>query len=470
MASVIKIKITWSPFRRPLCKTPLIVRCSNAQQSLPELPSTSPPIVIGPPSDYDHRTLLRQQSLSFIQQHHPDLLDLVQSGNLIVFQRPATYVERREDGYKEPELIYILGTSHLSSKSSKDVVRLINTVHPENVVVELCRSRSASLLTNNNNNNNTDTDNDSKSIATNNYKETNPLNLSGPSLLEAFQRTLALGGQSGLILRLLLGRLTATITSSSSSSSQDQSSSSPQPPVLLGSEFAAAYQAAEDIDAQIVLGDRPIEITLRKAWEALNIGRKYTLIVDIVGSIIAANKERREGERDGGGGGGGGGKEAMETRFQEQLKRALENELNTTNSTSTSSFSSSLVIDIEDDDVISILFKNFSDRYPELVGPLIHERDLYLAWSLKRSKAVNNTKRVVGVVGKGHMRGICYALTHDDAGKGLRFRDLAGKRNGGGSGGKGGWVVKLAAETALFTVLLYIWEHFYHNSGGGGSL
>lgn len=29
------------------------------------------------------------------------------------------------------------------------------------------------------------------------------------------------------------------------------------------------------------------------------------------------------------------------------------------------------------------------DVYLQVVGPLLHERDLYLAWSLKRSKAVN---------------------------------------------------------------------------------
>lgn len=34
----------------------------------------------------------------------------------------------------------------------------------------------------------------------------------------------------------------------------------------------------------------------------------------------------------------------------------------------------------------------------------VAERDLYLAWSLKRSKAVNSSKRVVGVIGKGHMQ------------------------------------------------------------------
>ena len=45
------------------------------------------------------------------------------------------------------------------------------------------------------------------------------------------------------------------------------------------------------------------------------------------------------------------------------------------------------------------MFSQLSARYPELVAPLIAERDLYLAWSLKRSKAVNGAACVVGVVG-----------------------------------------------------------------------
>ena len=32
----------------------------------------------------------------------------------------------------------------------------------------------------------------------------------------------------------------------------------------------------------------------------------------------------------------------------------------------------------------------------QLVAPLLHERDMYLAWSLKRSKAVDGTRRVMG--------------------------------------------------------------------------
>lgn len=61
----------------------------------------------------------------------------------------------------------------------------------------------------------------------------------------------------------------------------------------------------------------------------------------------------------------------------------------------------------------------------QVMSPLIHERDLYLAWSLKRSKAVNGCARVVGVMGKGHMRGVVYALMHNPGQ--LRFKDLVGR-------------------------------------------
>lgn len=82
---------------------------------------------------------------------------------------------------------------------------------------------------------------------------------------------------------------------------------------------------------------------------------------------------------------------------------------------------------LRSDDAISGLFSALSQRYPELVAPLITERDLYLSWSLKRSKAVNGARVVVGCVGKGHLRGIVYALKHDQGN--LRFKDLVGGKN-----------------------------------------
>lgn len=44
------------------------------------------------------------------------------------------------------------------------------------------------------------------------------------------------------------------------------------------------------------------------------------------------------------------------------------------------------------------------------MGPLLHERDLYLAWSCKRSKAVCGARAVVGVIGRSHMFGTAYHL------------------------------------------------------------
>lgn len=132
---------------------------------------------------------------------------------------------------------------------------------------------------------------------------------------------------------------------------------------------------------QVVLGDRPIEITLERAWEALTWRRKLELCWALLGP--------------------GWGKDVdLTPDFIESLKS---------------------------DDVLSSFVKELGQTFPELLGPLVHERDLYLAWSMKRSKAVNGTQRVVGVVGRGHLRGIVYAMHHDSGS--LRFADLVGGKN-----------------------------------------
>lgn len=46
----------------------------------------------------------------------------------------------------EPEAIWIIGTTHVSKESASDVERVIRAVNPENVVVELCRSRQVLCL------------------------------------------------------------------------------------------------------------------------------------------------------------------------------------------------------------------------------------------------------------------------------------------------------------------------------------
>lgn len=60
---------------------------------------------------------------------------------------------------------------------------------------------------------------------------------------------------------------------------------------------------------------------------------------------------------------------------------------------------------LKSEDGVDAAMQALLDSVPELVQPLVHERDLYMAWSMKRSKAVNGTTQVVGVVGKGHLKG-----------------------------------------------------------------
>ena len=94
----------------------------------------------------------------------------------------------------------------------------------------------------------------------------------------------------------------------------------------------------------------------------------------------------------------------------------------------------------------------------QVVGPLIHERDVFLAWSLKRSKAVNGCQTVVGVMGKGHLRGVVYALMRDQGE--LRFRDLAGSRRSKIQ--RGDVVKRIAFEVAVAGSLALAWVYVPH--------
>lgn len=146
-------------------------------------------------------------------------------------------------------------------------------------------------------------------------------------------------------------------------------------------------QAAERIGAQVVLGDRPIEITVSRCWEALSNQRRWDLLRACCHVITTPKAQRMNAE-------------AFESSV-EQMKM---------------------------DTYVDKAMEQLLEMGPELVTPLVHERDLYLSWSLKRSKAVNGAKRVVGVVGKGHLKGIMWAMENDPNGR-IRFSDLVGGRN-----------------------------------------
>jgi hypothetical protein len=74
----------------------------------------------------------------------PQILDLAEHGTVVALQPPTQHEKEQRDlqrGYKQPLLVILIGTSHFSTLSAAHVARVVHTVRPQNVVVELCRSR-----------------------------------------------------------------------------------------------------------------------------------------------------------------------------------------------------------------------------------------------------------------------------------------------------------------------------------------
>lgn len=75
---------------------------------------------------------------------------------------------------------------------------------------------------------------------------------------------------------------------------------------------------------------------------------------------------------------------------------------------------------------------------------------------------MNGSKRVVGVIGKGHMNGVVYALV-SDSGE-LRFRDLVGRRSTENS--SGGWIDSLLKDLVRDTIIgILVWALFKQMNG-----
>ncbi|KAG2312393.1 hypothetical protein Bca52824_023950 [Brassica carinata] len=343
-----------------------------------------------PPPDFDFRNELASDSRAAIARTFPELLDLADNGTLILVQKQSfgpTPAWRKE--FVEPESIWLVGTSHISPQSAADVERVVRTVKPDNVAVELCPSRAGIMYT-------------SSSVGEEDQNlKSGVLSLTGTGFLGAIGRSLDLGGQTALALRLLLA-----VFSSKLSSVADRP---------FGDEFRAARKASEEVGAQLVLGDRPIEITLQRAWDSLKWGDKVNLVMGVTRAITSSSSIS-----------------AAELKEQET--------------------------DVSNGSLQ--LYERLSFSYPSLLQPLIHERDTYLAWSLKRSKAVNGCKTVVGVIGKGHMNGVIYALVSDSGD--LRFRDLVGRgdsSDGGTTTTSNGWIQMALKSLARDTILgLLLWE------------
>nr|GMC61955.1 traB domain-containing protein isoform X1 [Ipomoea batatas] len=351
-------------------------------------------IISPPPPDFDFRTQILGDSRATIAETQPELLDLADNGSLVVIsKRQYGAVPPWRTEFVEPDAIWLIGTTHTSQDSALDVERVIRAVRPDNVVVELCRSRQAKYIY------------IQAGIMytgdVNQPLKSNMFSMSGNGFFGAVGRSINLGGQTALALRLLLAFFSSKLSSNVN-----------RP---FGDEFRAARKVSEEIGAQIVLGDRPIEITLERAWNSLKLKEKFGLVSSVVRGITSSSSD-------------------LDIKTLQEWSSKNNNTFH--------------------------LYEQLSFSYPSLLQPLIHERDTYLAWSLKRSKAVNRSKKVVGVIGNGHMNGVIYSLMSDQGN--LRFRDLVGVRTAPQN--QYAWVNtifnNLLRDTVIGIILWFFFQHF----------
>lgn len=122
-----------------------------------------------------------------------------------------------------------------------------------------------------------------------------------------------------------------------------------------GSELKEAVDCAEGRGAELVLADRDIKITLRRTWACTPWYRKLSLL----GGLFASIFDKTEVS-------------------EEDLAK------------------------IKEQDALSAMMQDFGKSFPEVKQVLIDERDQFLASKIKNAPG----KKIVAVVGAGHMNGI----------------------------------------------------------------
>ncbi len=132
--------------------------------------------------------------------------------------------------------------------------------------------------------------------------------------------------------------------------------------VLPGMELLEATKAADEHNIPFALCDRDIRVTLRRAWHATSFFKKNYLVASLVASMFD------------------------KTEITEEK-----------------------IAELKETDVLSELMTELGETMPDLKHVLIDERDTFLSEKIKEEEG----KKIVAVVGAGHVKGIQKAL-HED--------------------------------------------------------
>ncbi len=134
--------------------------------------------------------------------------------------------------------------------------------------------------------------------------------------------------------------------------------------VAPGAELLAAAVTANKYDIPIFLCDRDVRITLRRAWKSTSFFKKGYLFTSLLASIFDRT-------------------EVDEEKLTELKKK----------------------------DVLAEMMEEMGDALPDVKRVLIDERDIYLSEKIKASTG----KKIVAVVGAGHVRGMMENFSADNS-------------------------------------------------------
>ena len=134
-----------------------------------------------------------------------------------------------------------------------------------------------------------------------------------------------------------------------------------------GSEMIEAMNQAKKYELAVELVDRDIAVTLKRAWKKMGFVEKFRVFWEFLKSMVG---------------------------FEEDELEDID------------------IDELLDQDLISTMMEEFGKIAPSVTRVLIHERDEYIAEKINRVR--KKGKKVVAVVGAGHLQGIKKHLTDSD--------------------------------------------------------
>ncbi|KAE8687766.1 traB domain-containing protein-like isoform 2 [Hibiscus syriacus] len=129
--------------------------------------------------------------------------------------------------------------------------------------------------------------------------------------------------------------------------------------VFPGSEFRVAFEEAMKYGGKVILGDRPVQVTLCRTWGKMPLWHKIKLLHSLLFQAVFLPSP-------------------------DELNKMLK--------------------DMDDVDMLTLVIQEMSKEFPTLMETLVHERDQFMSSMLLRT--VSEHSSVVAVVGKGHLQGI----------------------------------------------------------------